>query len=140
MEDERQAVSGALSPTRVVALIRRVASPMWLRIGIAAILVVPGRRTGTPIRVKLIPVKLDGAMYLMSFGGVTQWARNLRAAGRGDLRHKGRTQAFKAIEVEGDERDRVIAKYLAGSGPIKRDFYRRPRAADHPTFKVEPTT
>jgi hypothetical protein len=51
---------------------------------------------------------------------------------------KGRTQAFTAIEVEGNERDRVIAAYLARMGPIKRDFDRRPGAADHPTFRVEP--
>lgn len=77
-------------------------------------------------------------MYLLAFGGVTQWARNLRAAGRGELQHRGRTQAFTAIEVEGDERDRVITRYLAGSGPIKKDFYRRPGAGDHPTFRVDP--
>ena len=138
MEDQREGVSRALTPTRAVALIRRVATPVWLRVGIAATLVVPGRRTGTPRDVKVIPVKLDGFTYLLSFGGVTEWARNLRAAGRGDLRHKGRTQAFTAIEVEGDERDRVIAKYLARSGPIKSDFYRRPEAADHPSFRLEP--
>ncbi|MEX2547146.1 MAG: deazaflavin-dependent nitroreductase, partial [Chloroflexota bacterium] len=78
--------------------------------------------------------------YLMAFGGVTEWARNLRAAGRGELRRRGRTQAFTATEVDGDERDRAIARYLAGSGPIKKDFYRRPGAADHPTFRVEPIT
>jgi len=128
----------ALAPTRPVAIIRRLASPLWKRIGICAVLEVHGRRSGTPLRVTLIPVRLDGKMYLLSFGGVTEWARNLRAAGRGELRHKGRTQAFISVEIEGDERDRVIAKYLAGSGPIKKDFYRRPAAADHPAFRIEP--
>ena len=43
----------ALPPTRTVALMRRVASPIWLRVGIAAVLEVPGRRTGTPRAVTL---------------------------------------------------------------------------------------
>jgi deazaflavin-dependent oxidoreductase (nitroreductase family) len=127
-----------LAPTRPVALIRRLAGPLWKRVGIAAVLEVRGRGSGAPIRVTLIPVTLDGQTYLLSFGGLTDWARNLRAAGRGELRRKGRTQPFTPIEIEGAERDRVIAKYLTGSGPIKKDFYRRPDAADHPTFRVEP--
>ena len=138
MDQRPQVVSAALSPTRAVALIRRIARPIWLLVGIAAVLEVPGRRTGTPLRVPLIPVEVDGTWYLMSFGGVTDWARNLRAAGRGELRRKGRTEAFTAIEVDGNERDRVIAAYLTRLGPIKRDFVRRPGVADHPTFRVEP--
>ena len=138
MDQESQAGGASLAPTRPVALIRRIAGPIWQRVGIAAVLQVPGRRTGTPRLVSLIPVNLDGTTYLMAFGGVTEWARNLRAAGQGELRHKGRTQTFTAIEVDGDERDRVIARYLRGSGPIKKDFYRRPISADHPTFRVEP--
>jgi len=42
----RQIVSAALSPGRSLALIRRVAGPIWLRVGFVAILTVPGRRTG----------------------------------------------------------------------------------------------
>ena len=137
MDHRLQVVSPALAPTRGVALIRRIARPVWLLVGIVAILEVPGRRTGSPLRVSVIPFDMDGNSYLVSFGGVTDWARNLRAAGRGELRRKGRTQPFTAVEVDGDERNRVIAAYLARSGPIKRDFYRRPDAADHPVFRVD---
>src|SRR5687767_15775929 len=112
----------ALSPTRPVALIRRVAGPLWLRVGVAALIDVPGRRTGVTQRVMVIPVNLEGLTYVLSFGGVTSWAQNLRAAGRAQIRHKGRTREVTATEVDGPERDRVIAKYLAGSGPVKRDF------------------
>jgi deazaflavin-dependent oxidoreductase (nitroreductase family) len=115
-----------------------MAGPIWQLVGIAAVLEVPGRRTGTPRRVSVIPVKLHGATYLLAFGGVTDWARNLRAAGRGVLRRRGRTQAFTTVEVDGEERDRAIARYLPGSGPLKKDFDRRPEPADHPTFRVEP--
>jgi deazaflavin-dependent oxidoreductase (nitroreductase family) len=105
----------------------------------AAFLEVPGRRTGSLRRVTLIPVDIGGSTYLMGFTGVTGWVRDLRAAGRAELRRKGRAQPFIAIEIEGDERDRVIAAYLARlPGFIKRDFQRRPNPADHPVFRIGP--
>jgi deazaflavin-dependent oxidoreductase (nitroreductase family) len=139
MDQRSQAGRAALPPTRAVALLRRIATPLWQLSGVAGVLTVANRRTGTSRQVSLIPVKVDGKWYVLSFGGVTKWALDLRAAGRGVLRHRGQTQAFTAIEVDGDERDRVIATYFRRpSGPIKRDFYRRPEAADHPAFRVEP--
>jgi deazaflavin-dependent oxidoreductase (nitroreductase family) len=138
MDQRPDGASRALAPTRGVALIRRIAAPIWQLVGIAAVLTVVDRRTGRPRRVPLIPVKLEGLWYVLSFGGVTEWSRDLRAAGRGELRRRGRTQTFSAVEVEGEERERVIAKYLRGSGAIKKDFDRRPDAADHPAFKLEP--
>jgi deazaflavin-dependent oxidoreductase (nitroreductase family) len=138
MDQRPEAANRALRPTRGVALIRRIAGPVWQLVGIAAVLTVADRRTGTPRRISVIPVKVDANWYVLSFGGVTEWARDLRAAGRAELRRRGRTQAFTAIEVEGDERERVIATYLRGSGPAKKDFGRRPNAADHPAFRLEP--
>jgi deazaflavin-dependent oxidoreductase (nitroreductase family) len=137
MDEGLDGVGAPLAPTRAVALIRRLAGPIWLRVGVVAVLEVPGRRSGSPLSVSVIPVKVDGNSYLVAFGGVTNWARNLRAAGHAELRRKGRIQAFTVIEVDGDERDRAIAKYLAGSGPMKKDFYRRPNAADHPVFRLD---
>jgi deazaflavin-dependent oxidoreductase (nitroreductase family) len=134
-----QVVSAALTPSRSLALIRRVAGPIWLRIGFVAVLSVPGRRTGTPVQVTVFPVEVDGATYLLSQYGVTAWVRNLRAGGRGELRRKGRTETFTAIEVDGDERGRVIAAFHAKTPkPFSRDFDQRPSAADHPTFRMEP--
>lgn len=138
MDTRPGATRAALNPTRPIALIRRIAGPIWSLAGIVAVLEVPGRRTGKHLRVSVIPVKVDGASYLVSFGGVTDWARNLRAAGRGELQRKRRTQPFNAVEVEGDQRARVIAAYLAGSGPVKKDFNRRPDPAEHPVFRMEP--
>ncbi|HLE89161.1 MAG TPA: nitroreductase family deazaflavin-dependent oxidoreductase [Candidatus Limnocylindria bacterium] len=140
MDQRTQDAGGTLSPSRTLALIRRVASPIWRRVGIAAVLEVAGRRTGTPRHVTLIPWEVDGERYLMSLYGATDWVRNLRAAGRGELRHKGRTEPFAAIEVVGSERDRVISVFNAKTPkPFRRDFERRPAAGDHPTFRMEPT-
>jgi deazaflavin-dependent oxidoreductase (nitroreductase family) len=140
MIERAEAAGRALAPTRGVALIRRLAGPIWLRVGIAALIYVPGRRTGIAQRVMVIPVNLDGVTYVLSFGGVTSWARNLRAAGRVQMRHKGRLRDVNAIEVDGPERDRVIAKYLSGAGPIKKDFYRRPNHEEHPAFRMDPVS
>jgi deazaflavin-dependent oxidoreductase (nitroreductase family) len=108
--DERPPVDSApLPPSRRLKFLRRVFRAIWLRVGLSAILEVPGRRTGTPLHVIVIPWEVDGTVYLMSQYGVSDWVRNLRAAGRGELRRKGQTEAFTAIEVDGDERDRVIA-------------------------------
>ena len=140
MDDRPRDDPAALTATRPVAFIRKVASPLWLRIGMAAVLEVPGRRTGTPRRVTIIPVDIDGSTYLMGFTGVTGWVQNLRVAGRATLRRNGRTGPVSTTEVEGVERDQVIAAYLARlPGFIKKDFERRPGAADHPVFKVGPT-
>jgi deazaflavin-dependent oxidoreductase (nitroreductase family) len=128
----------ALRPTRLVALLRRAAGPAWRAVGIAAVLEVSGRRSGKTHRVNVIPVDLDGRTYVLSFGGITEWSRNLRAAPRGHLQRRRRKWAFTAVEVSGDERERVISRYLAGTGPLKNDFNRKPDPAEHPTFRLDP--
>jgi len=62
---------------------RRVFNPLAMRFGIggAVTLVVPGRRTGHLEKVPVIPVEHDGARYLVSTRGESNWVRNLRAAG-----------------------------------------------------------
>jgi deazaflavin-dependent oxidoreductase (nitroreductase family) len=125
--------------SRFMVINRRIAGRIWRRVGVTAILEVPGRHTGKPHYATLIPWEVDGVQYLMSQYGVTEWVRNLRAAGRGGLLRKGRTQALNAIEVKGDERDRVIAAFEKRTPkPFRRDFDQRPDAADHPTFRLEP--
>jgi len=139
MEARPQGARAALSPNRLVSLGRLVFRPLLLRSGVAAVLEVPGRRTGKPVEATLAVWQVDGTGYLMSQYGVTDWVRNLRAAGRGKLRRKGAVEDFVGIEVEGDERDRVIAEFRSkADGLLSRDFDRLPSAADHPTFRIEP--
>ena len=138
MDERPEALGAALSPSRTLTLIRQVARPIWLRVGLAAVVEIPDRHSGTPVHVTVIPWEVDGTWYLLSQYGVARWVRNLRAAGRGELHHKGRSEVFNAIEVEGDERERVIATFRARTPkPFRRDFERRPRAVDHPTFKLQ---
>ena len=132
----------AATPTarsRGLAFARRVFGRRWLKTGLTVLLEVRGRRSGTPYRVVLFPVEVDGASYLLSQYGLTGWVRNLRAARCGVLSRKGHAAAFTAVEVEGAERDRVIAAFRAKvPRPFRRDFEQRPAAGDHPTFRVEP--
>ena len=44
--------------------------------------------------------------------------RNLRAAGKGELSRKGRTEAFHAVEVPVDQRGPVIARYREAAGRV----------------------
>jgi deazaflavin-dependent oxidoreductase (nitroreductase family) len=111
-----------------------------VRLGIGTTLVVRGRRTGRVIEVPLgAPLLIDGARYLVSGGGNTQWVRNLRAAGRAALRVNGRTKEFRAVELVGAERDRIVATYRQHLGHRGDHYFAQlPAAADHAAFRVEP--
>jgi deazaflavin-dependent oxidoreductase (nitroreductase family) len=137
--DERPEAVSPPAPSRAIALIRRIAGPMWSRAGFTVVLTVRGRRTGTPHHVTLFPIEVEGTRYLLSQYGASDWVRNLRAAGRGELRRKGRTEAIAVVEVDSAERDRVIAAFHAQVPRLmSRDSDARPAAADHPTFRVDP--
>jgi len=139
MDQPPQLATAPMTRSRALALLRRVAGPIWLRAGLTVMLVVPGRRTGRPVQVTLYPIEVDGTSYLLSQYGVSEWVRNLRAAGRGELRRKGRSQAFTAVEVGDAERDRVYAAFQAKvPRGARRDSDQLPAAADHPVFRVDP--
>jgi deazaflavin-dependent oxidoreductase (nitroreductase family) len=116
----------------------RVVNPITLWLG-GPTLVVRGRRTGRLIRTPVPTLEVEGTRYLVSGGGETHWVRNLRAAGRGELR-RGRTrEPFRAVEVGGDEHDWVVAAYREHMGWRAREFFAAlPDPADHPVFRVEP--
>jgi hypothetical protein len=61
----------------------------FTRLGISVwgsrILEVRGRKSGEPRRTPVNMLTFDGQTYLVAPRGHTQWVRNLRAAGEGDL-------------------------------------------------------
>ncbi len=102
-------------------------------------LVVRGRRSGRPIRAAVPLFELDGSRYLVSGGGETQWVRNLRAAGEGELRRGRHGEAFRAVELAGGDRDRVVIAYRERMGRRARQFFAAlPDPGDHPVFRIEP--
>jgi deazaflavin-dependent oxidoreductase (nitroreductase family) len=76
------------------------------------ILAVRGRTSGewrtTPVNL----LSLEGERYLVAPRGHTQWVRNLRAAGEGELRLGRRTEPFAALELEDAEKPAVLREYL----------------------------
>src|SRR5262249_42983552 len=72
------------------------------------VLAVRGRRSGEWRTTPVNPLTLDGERYLVSPRGNTQWVRNMRVAGGGELRAGRRGEEVTAAEaaVEGRGRGR----------------------------------
>jgi deazaflavin-dependent oxidoreductase (nitroreductase family) len=97
-----------------------------------------------------VPVNLlthDGASYLVAPRGTTQWVRNLRVAGGGELLLGKDRQRFTAMEVTDDDKVDVLRAYLRrwkaevgvffdGVGPKSTDDEVAAIAPDHPVFRV----
>lgn len=121
------------------ALTRHVANPLAMRLGGrgVATLTVRGRRTGQPRRVPVIPVDVGEERYLVSPYGESDWVRNLRAAGTGELSRKGRPEQFNATEVPPEQREAIIARYREVAGhSVDRCFAQMPAPKDHPVFRL----
>jgi len=119
------------------AFVSKIFNPLAMRLGIggSTALEVPRRRSGTPQRIPVIPVEIDGVRYVVSTRGESQWVRNLRVAGRVQL--GGR--AYSASEVPLDERGPIIDAYRAKAGRTVVTYFKQlPDAADHPSFRLDP--
>src|SRR5262249_21667539 len=75
-------------------------------------LAVRGRKSGEWRTTPVNPLTLDGERYLISPRGHTQWVRNMRVAGGGELRVGRRVEKFTATELPVEERPRVLRAYL----------------------------
>ena len=95
-------------------VVSRVVNPVIMKLGLTPTLAVRGRRSGQLRAVPVMPIEHEGSRYLVAPRGETQWARNLRAAGVGELRRRRRREAFRAVEVgrrrAGTSRRRVPAE------------------------------
>jgi deazaflavin-dependent oxidoreductase (nitroreductase family) len=120
-------------------LISRVVNPLLMRLGAVPTLRVRGRKTGHWRSVPVNVLELDGERYLVAPRGETDWVRNLRAAGGGQLQHgRRRIEPFTAVEVPDEEKPRVIAAYVNRWGDqVKSQFDVLPEPADHPVFRLE---
>ena len=115
---------------------RKVFNPIAMRLGISGTkaLTVPGRRSGRPMSVPVIPVEHDGARYVVSTRGEADWVRNLRASGRGELG----SEPVRATELPLDRRPPVIEAYRAKAGHTVAGYWAKlPDPADHPVFRLD---
>ncbi|MGH3859170.1 nitroreductase family deazaflavin-dependent oxidoreductase [Actinokineospora sp.] len=129
---------------RIVAFLVRRGVNVWG----SRVLSVRGRKSGemrsTPVNLLVV----DGTHYLVAPRGHTQWVRNLRAAGEGELRLGRRVQQFTAIEVPDDAKPALLRAYLKrwklevgiffdGVDDKSPEADLRRIASDHPAFKVD---
>jgi deazaflavin-dependent oxidoreductase (nitroreductase family) len=73
---------------------------------------VRGRKSGqwraTPVNL----ISMDGEQYLLAPRGTTDWVRNLRAAGSGELRVGRRSDRFAAVELDDAAKPPIVREYL----------------------------
>ena len=119
-------------------ILSRVANPIIMRLGVATTLAVRGRKTGSWRTVPVNVLEVDGHRYLVAPRGETEWVRNLRAAGGGELRRRGSVEPFRAVEVPATEKPRLIELYRQRWGKqTAGQFAALPYPADHPVFRIE---
>ncbi|MEU8679678.1 nitroreductase family deazaflavin-dependent oxidoreductase [Streptomyces sp. NPDC048560] len=109
---------------------------------------VRGRKSGQMQRVPVNPHVYEGTQYLVSARGHSQWVRNMRAAGGGELRVGRRTRTFTAVEIADDEQKvRIVRAYLERWGWEVNQYFKGITAKstdaellaacpDHPVFRI----
>ena len=114
------------------------------------VLAVKGRKTGEWRTTPVNPLSLaDGERYLVAPRGNTQWVRNLRAIGTGELRVGRRTEPFTATEVADDDKPAILRAYLKrwkfevgvffdGVDAKAPEEKLREIAPGYPVFRIEP--
>ncbi len=112
------------------------------------ILRVRGRASG---EWRSAPVNLlnhEGDHYLVAPRGQTQWARNLRVSGEGELLVGRKVEPFRAVEVSDTEKVPILRAYIkkwkfevgaffSGVDADSTDDQIRRIAPDHPVFRIE---
>lgn len=73
---------------------------------------VRGRKSGRPYATPVNLLTHDGRRYLVAPRGNTQWVRNLRASGGGELLLGRTVERFRAVEVPEAERIQILRAYL----------------------------
>lgn len=109
-------------------------------------LTVRGRKSGEPRTTPVNPLEIDGVTYLVAPRGTTQWVRNLRAVGEGELHHGNKSEAFRGDELPDSEKLPILKTYLdkwawevgaffdLDKNPSDEEIMRV--APDHPVFRV----
>jgi deazaflavin-dependent oxidoreductase (nitroreductase family) len=113
------------------------------------VLAVRGRTSGQWRTTPVNPLSFGGHRYLVAPRGHTQWVRNLRAAGGGELRLGRRVERFTATELADADKPPVLRSYLKhwkfevgvffdGVGPDATDEQLLAIAPGYPVFLITP--
>ena len=129
---------------RTVAWLTRMGVSVWG----SRELRVRGRKSGewrtTPVNL----LTYEDTRYLVAPRGETQWVRNLRAAGAGELRVGRRIETFRATELADPDKPEILRSYLRrwkmevgvffdGVGPDASDGELEAIAPRHPVFRID---
>ena len=128
-----------------------------LPMGPNALLTVRGRTSGLDRTTPVAVVSIDGRRWVIATFGDTNWARNLRAAGRAAVTINRRAEAVGARELSTTEaetfyRDTLtpfvssiplgLGRFMLGSLLGAAEMFTDPHAAatHHPVFELRPAT
>ena len=76
------------------------------------VLAVRGRKSGEWRTVPVNPMELGGHRYLVAPRGTTEWVRNIRAAGGGELRLGRRITPITVTELADADKPAVVREYV----------------------------
>jgi len=133
--------------TRIFNAVPSVLARLGISVYGSRILAVRGRKSG---EWRTVPVNLlihEGTQYLVAPRGETQWVRNLRVVGGGELRLGRRREAFRAVELRDGEKSAILRAYLhkwrfevaaffEGVGPEASDAELLRIAPGYPVFRI----
>jgi deazaflavin-dependent oxidoreductase (nitroreductase family) len=123
------------------------------RVGVSVygsrILAVRGRKSGEWRTNPVNLLQFEGKRYLVAPRGVTEWVRNIRVSGGGELRLGNRHEAIRVTELSDAEKPSVLRHYLGkwkwevgqffdGVGPDASDAEIARIAPNHPVFLIQP--
>jgi deazaflavin-dependent oxidoreductase (nitroreductase family) len=111
------------------------------------VLSVRGRKSGEWRSTPVNPLSYEGKRYLVSPRGQTQWVRNMRVAGGGELRVGRRVETFTAQELSDEQKPALLREYLRrwkfevgmffdGVGPDAPDAKLLEIAPGYPVFQI----
>lgn len=106
---------------RLVRLLQR----LGLRLGTIHVLTVPGRVSGTPRTTPVSPLTVDGHRYVIAGLPQSDWARNVRAAGRGELACGRNRQQVTLTEVTDPDLRRAVVRAFPTEVPHGVPFFVR---------------
>jgi deazaflavin-dependent oxidoreductase (nitroreductase family) len=119
---------------------------LGISLGGANTLTVKGRKSGEPRSVPVNPLDYADALYLVAPRGKTEWVRNLRAAGEGELRLGSKSETITASEIGDGDKPPVLRAYLENwASMTKGSFGVDETASDeelaaiapnHPVFRI----
>ncbi|GGN76288.1 hypothetical protein GCM10010112_48340 [Actinoplanes lobatus] len=108
-----------MGPTEVLRLPRwlpfanrvvRALNRLGLRLGTIHVLTVPGRTTGEPRSTPVSPLTVGGRRYVVAGLPNSDWARNVRAAGRGELATGRRRTTVTLTEIADPGERRAVMR------------------------------